>query len=132
MLVHSKIYQTVLDHCGAYRTMGEWSGFCADVDCKVTTDCSSALLSDLIEHFAVSDLTESGVAEGLPDGLVLTPVLGNGARPIVALRESPTSTPYDLLTSDGLISKRGLPAIAILKDYRTRQLLKQNGRVFVA
>ena len=83
-----KIYEAVFDHCAPYVPLERWPEIAANSDCKTVPNCGSALSSHLLQEFSESELIESGVAEVVADGLVLTSALASGARPIIASSSS--------------------------------------------
>jgi len=81
----------------------------------------SGLLAKLAGEFSRSELIASGVAVDSAGTLVLADVLGQESKAIVALRDSPSAPPFDLLASAGLLVDNSLPAIGMLRDYRLLQ-----------
>jgi len=131
MSTQSRIYQTIFDHCVACRLTGGWAEVSVDADCRIVPQCAADLLANLVERFSESDLIEAGVVAMENNEWILMPALANSNSPIIALRKSPETDPIDLLTSVGLVSRRDLPVIAVLEDYRTRQLASLDCRIFL-
>ena len=126
------IYEYLLRHCPAYRLPGHRPLFAADIDCRRCPEWGTATLAGLAERFTEYELVESGVAKELPDGMVLNAALVGAAQGVVALRATPDERPFALLTAAGILPNEMSPLAAIMRDHRTRSLLRARGSVLYA
>lgn len=123
------IYDCVIADCSPYEFSGWWSRLRADAAAYRGPTDSAALLERLQRAFPLDTLQRSGVVRLGPSGAPeLDPELHGPDSALLALRAAGSNAVLDLMTSRGCIARRSLPAIAILRDARTAQLLQHRSR----
>lgn len=126
------VYGRLIKRCPRYRFPDRWESLRADAQCRTCPPDTEALLARLQDEFRPKALTSSGVARGPSAELQLTAALRSG-RPIISLRHRRDADPYEIITGRGAVTEKSIPALAVLRDARTRALFKRSeGRLFVA
>lgn len=123
----SAIYQRVID-AGAeapYAFAGPWSRLSSDAAIVRAPVEPVTLLNQLQHEFPPDALQRSGVVSRAQSGAPeLNPALLGSENALLALRDPRRGGVFELLTADGCISGGALPAIAILQDTVTTDLLR--------
>lgn len=128
-----RVLETYLERCPPFPLGGPWARYFPNVRVRRPPHDPDAAERALAGAFTAEQLCEAGLAEVGPDGAVsLKPALRDPDGVVVALRGR-RGAPFDLLTADGCVSGRRLPALAALRDrwYR-RALARFEGNLVVA
>ena len=122
---HRRIYQDLAGSCLPGALSPPWHRFQVDDDCRRLPPDIDEILTQLRRAFADQDLVAAGVARRGDDGEVrLAETLSNPGGDIIFLRRWPCD-PFEIVTSNGLISGRNLPMFAARYDHHTVAALRE-------
>jgi hypothetical protein len=123
-----EILQTIIEHCERYTFQDDCRFLGSTARALHTPRDSDVLLATLVERFPANELEATGIVQLDSDGqLVLAPQLSTKEGVLVPLFAAPDKAPYEVVTPAGCLVGRTHPALAGLRDYRTRKLITAVG-----
>ncbi len=128
--LRTAIYSTVLDTCDPVELPSPWAFLDDQLDVVGPIADSEDLLDQLLDQYESEALTSAGVAVETDEDIELHDSLSSEL--FLPLRHQIDQECFEIVTSEGCLSGRSIPALSVSRDEQTcADSVSQDSRLFV-